>query len=375
MRKWVWCAAVALVGCGAPEPDRVMAGEWVERKPETAQHFTVFQSEAQRRLLVFADPERRDTICDLVIDGKDRASSRLAILSTTYLPYMAALQCTGQVVGAAHLDKVRDTATVRLRDLGKITDIGTADGVDREAIMVLAPDLVLGYPFGRDDGSETIAGHPYAMVAEYLEPHPLGRAEWLKFFGTLLGKEREADSLYAGIAERYAEAKASSCGRDRPKVLFGSQWNGQWWVPPGNSYMAQLIVDAGGDYVFAETRGKENIAVDMETILARASDADAWGMIADIPTEVSEGDFTGGDERLTHLKAVRDKFLFIGNTARSDLFGQALVEPDLVLRNLRELLDGCIAVDHPEEYVPRYFGRAFPLNEPRIPTYRADTFQ
>lgn len=334
MRKWVWCAAVALVGCGTPEPDRVMAGEWVERKPETAQHFTVFQSEAQRRLLVFADAERRDTICDLVIYGRDPQSTRLAVLSTTCLPYIAAFGCVGQVAGVAHLDKVRDTATMRLRDLGRIVDIATTNGVDRESIIALAPDLILGYPFGREDGSETIVGVPFVMVAEYLEPHPLGRAEWLKFFGALLGKEREADSLYAGIAERYAQAKAGPRGEMRPKVLFGSHWNGQWWVPPGNSYMAQLIEDAGGDYVFRERHGKENIAIDMETMIALGEQVDVWGIVTSADREIGYPDFHHGDGRVDHIKAYGAHKLFFANSAVSDLFGAALVEPDVVLDDL-----------------------------------------
>ncbi|MBK7555064.1 MAG: ABC transporter substrate-binding protein [Flavobacteriales bacterium] len=355
MRDRFWWGALTLISCGTPEPDRALTGEWIEHRPDVAQHFTVLLSGAQRRLLVFADPQRGDTICDLVVGGKIREGGRFAVLSTTYLPYITALGRTGQVSGAAHLDKVRDTAAMRLRDLGRITDLRTADGVDREAIMALAPDLVLGYPFGREDGVGTIAGVPYVMVAEYLEAHPLGRAEWLKFFGALLGKERDADSLYAGIAERYAVAKALPGGADRPKVLFGSQWNGQWWVPPSNSYMAQLITDAGGDYVFADMQGKENIAVDMETILARASDADAWGMIAELPRHPRVADFTGGDERLLVLKAVHENKLFLGNTSRSDLFGQAIIEPDIVLAELREIMQPFPGITDPSGRRPKYF--------------------
>ena len=77
-------------------------------------------------------------------------------------------------------------------------------------------------------------------VTEYLEVHPLGRAEWLRFFGVLFGVERKADSLYSTIAERYTRVVVADTS-NRPTVVFGSYWQGQWFVPSGNSYMARLI--------------------------------------------------------------------------------------------------------------------------------------
>lgn len=374
MKHWPWFIfVIACSACDDEPNEHQREAAWVEHRPVVAQHFTVLSKGDLRRLIVFGAGGRGDTIADNIVANASAAScdeclstQRVAVLSTTYLPYISTLGVAERVVGAVHLDHVRDIEMKKRIAKGEVTDIGTADGVDREAIIALAPDLVLGYPFGRTSGEEDIVGVPLVLVTEYLEPHPLGRAEWLKFFGVLFAEERAADSLYAGIAQRYADAKASAATTDKPKVLFGSQWNGQWWVPPGNSYMAQLIADAGGDYVFADLQGKENIAVDMETILARARDADAWGMIAELPKPAGIDDFTGGDERLEGLKAVREKFLFLGNTARSDLFGQALVEPDVVLRNLRELFDMHAVYDHPDSHVPRYFGHALHLAEPPV---------
>lgn len=346
----------AMVGCTAPESPTTGGSVWNEVRPEVAQHFTVLRNGSMRRLLVFADPEHRDTISDLTVGPGDRTVQRLVVLSTTHLPYISTLGCTDRIVGAAYLDHVRDVEMKKRMASGEVKPISTADGADREAIIALSPDLVLGYPFGRTSGEKEIAGVPLALVAEYLEADPLGRAEWLTFFGALLGKEREADSIYAGIADRYAKAKPTAGNGKRPKVLFGSHWNGQWWVPPGDSYMAQLITDAGGDYVFSDLKGKENIAVDLETILSRASNADAWGMIAEIPSTPSVQDFTGGDERLVGLKAVREQFLFLGNTARSDLFGQALVEPDVVVKELRDIFGTTPQVTDGNPASGRYFG-------------------
>lgn len=374
--RYVWWlfAAVALQACDEVPDALPEQAVWIEHTPAFAEHFTVLSNGGARRLIVFGTGGRGDTIADRLIAPDDAVTDlpdcipakRIAVLSTTYLPYISALGMAEHVVGAEHLDQVRDAAVKKRIGQGLVTEIAVADGVDREAIVALSPDLVLGYPFGRTSGEVNVAGVPLLLVAEYLEPHPLGRAEWLKFFGALLGKEQLADSLYKGITERYQEARTRVGGGSRPKVLFGSQWNGQWWVPPGNSYMAQLIADAGGDYVFADRQGKENIAVDMETILARASDAEFWGMIADIEHRPTVNDFTGGQERLSHMRSLEGG-LFIGNTSRSDLFGQALIEPDRLLNDLVILFHDP-AIDGPPGVERPYFNIALPEpSPPRIP--------
>lgn len=322
---------LALVGCG-PQGSEERRWQGIEARPATAQHFTVFATTEGHRLLVFGDSAHTDTIGDMVVPHG--GLERIAVLSTTHLPYLSTLGTADHVVAAAHLEQVRDGATKERRAAGQVVEIGTADGVDREALITASPDVLLGYPFGRSGSDTVVAGVPLLMIAEYLEPHPLGRAEWLKFFGVLVGKADLADSLYTGIAQRYDAAKSNVSGNQRPKVLFGSYWNGQWWVPPGNSYMAQFIEDAGGDYLFSDRRGKENIAVDMETMIALGEQVDAWGIITSSDLEIGYPDFHHGDGRVEHIKAFGTHRLFYANSAVSDLFGKAVLEPDIVLNDL-----------------------------------------
>lgn len=265
----------------------------------------------------------------------------IAVGSTTHVPFISQLGHIDAIVACAHMRQVRDSAFVARARHGAVKEIATGDGLDREALLMMKPDALFGYPFGLG-GSSALQGIgiPTIEVSEYLEEHPLGRAEWLRFFGVLFGEERKADSLFSAIRERYEALRVDSTTVHRPTVLFGSVWEGQWWVPPGNSYMARLIEDAGGSYVFADRKGEGNIAVDMETMITTGGKADHWGMIADRPDTVILSDFTNDDERLRAFSAV-PRGLFIGNSAKADLFGQAIIEPD------RELMDLIIAL-HPK---------------------------
>ncbi len=346
-----------LLACAGPESGPGSWKGWVRKDNAYAQRFQVWVRGEDRLVLVFGHGGERDTVGSYWITDTplgmatpgaptrlNRALSRVAVGSTTHVPYVSALGRVGAIAACAHSGQVRDTAFRRLADPGAVREIAAGDGLDRELLLSLDVQLLFAYPFGRGEGNTVQGlGIPTVEVSEYLEEHPLGRAEWLRFFGVLFGEERKADSLFAGIRERYEAIRVDSTTTRRPAVLFGSVWDGQWWVPPGNSYMARLIEDAGGRYLFADRKGDGNIAIDMETMIAVGADADLWGMVADLPDTVRQTDFTNGDERMDQFRSVQNDGLFVGNSAKTDLFGNALIEPDRVLLDLVIALhpDGC----------------------------------
>ncbi len=360
-----------LLACGGQESGSGSWKDWVRKDNAYAQRFQVWARGEDRLVLVFGHGGARDTagsywITDAPLGSPppgapsrlNKGSSRVAVGSTTHVPYVSALGRVGSITACAHSGQVRDTAFQRLVGSGSVREIAAGDGLDRELLLTLDVQLLFAYPFGRGEGSTVQGlGIPTVEVSEYLEEHPLGRAEWLRFFGVIFGEERRADSLFAGIRERYESIREDSATTGRPTVLFGSVWDGQWWVPPGNSYMARLIEDAGGRYVFADREGDGNIAVDMETMITLGGSADYWGMIAQITDSATEEDFTQDDARLKAFRSVQRQHLFMGNTREEDLFGQALLEPDIVLGSLRSAMHP--GGYYPGGYKPKYFGAMF----------------
>lgn len=371
-------AGALLTSCAPEAQLRSDQEEWTTARNDHATNFRILVRGKERRLLVFGHGGPTDTAgrYQVITDGHvpDPGWStvpedvhRIVLGSTTHVPYLLALNALETVVGIAHGGQVRDGAFQDRLRAGGVQEVANGDGVDRERVLALVPDMITAYPFGGGQGRMLPgAGVPEVAVCEYLEEHPLGRAEWIRFFGVLLGRERQADSLYAGIKVRYEALCADSAAGRRPRVLFGSVWSGQWWVPPGNSYMARLIGDAGGRYVFGDRTGRDNIAVDMETLVAMGDSIDRWGMIADVEGTPAVSDFTNNDTRLSGLKAVRNHGMFIGNTRTADLFGQALLEPDVVLKDLR----ACLRGERPPEWfsarIP-YFWPLPPAPEPLVP--------
>lgn len=350
-----------LLSCGMDRPP-LQEGAWTDLPNEHARHFRIAEQAGVVRVIVLGTGGVGDTLSILYIGPSELTSAsnndhearpafqRVAVVSTTHLPFIDALERSSTVVGAAHLDQILDRSMLT-RLPADLVDIGTASGLDRERLVQLAPEALFNYPFGqRTDAAITIPGMVHVPVTEYLEEHPLGRAEWLRFFGAVLGRKAVGDSLYAAIRDRYHAATALGDGVERPLVFFGSAWQGNWFVPPGNSYMATLIQDASGSYIHASRTASENLPMDLESVLDQASQAAHFGAVLALPKEPDAADLAHGDARIAALPAVRSGG-FVGNSYSSDLFGRAVLEPDVILRDLR-----CIF--HPTEcagHVPVYF--------------------
>ena len=358
-RGWVKAPLVALlllgiVGCG--ENSRTAEwNEWERIPLHSAEFFQIWQHEQSRMLLTFGPGGTADTtgifivgVQEPVEDGPDKAVSfphpldRVALMSTTHASFISALGRADAVVGCAYIDRLRDPVVTAMAQAGRLEEIASAEGVDRERILMLAPDALFTYPYGSEGSANLPSKLPMIPIAEYLEKHPLGRAEWIRAFGVLLGKEQLADSLYAGMVRRY-ETTAAMVTEDgaAPEVFFGSSWKGMWSVPAGNSYMARLITDAGGQYLFAERQAQGNLDIDLEMVLQVGSKAEYWGRILDQQSAVKEADVAGDDGRIMDLPAFKQHGCFYANSVVSDLFGQAGLEPEVVLRDL-------IDIFHPE---------------------------
>ena len=344
------------------QPNSDVAG-WSTLPNAYAEHFRIQVRGAARRVIVLGPGGDLDTLGKYVLgnDPDPRWQSvkaplrRVAVVSTTHLPFFSALGLAGTVVGAAHTEQIRDTVMRRLVSHGAVVEVARADGLDRETLIGLAPEAIFDPPFGTDPKAAATFGNVIA-VTEYLEQHPLGRAEWVRFFGLMLDRTQQADSIFKAIEHRYGTMRAMNMAvPDPPSVFFGSSWDHTWYAPPANSYMARLITDAGGRFWTIDSSAKENVPVALEQLLLIARDCDHFGQVLAHAGKVDASMLIGGDPRLANLDAVR-KGGFYGNSTRSDLFGQALLEPEMILRDLR-----CIF--HPNScrnYTPSYF---FPVDQ------------
>ena len=277
---------------------------------------------------------------------------------------MTALQLSNFTVLDAH-DVVKGiTGTKNLFDKdilqrvkdGKIVKIGMEGEFDTELVLAANPDVIFISPSKRG-GYDAIKETKITLVPHlgYKELDPLGQAEWVKFVGMFIGKEREANELFAGIEKRYNELKAKcqqlTANGQKPTVTSGEMHYGTWHAVGGKNYLAQIFRDAGADYVINddETSG-ENL--EFEKMYALSANADYWRILNSYPGEFSYEALKASEPRNELFKAFKERKVIYCNMKQQPYYEIAPVEPDVLLKDF-------VAIFHPElvesDYSPKYY--------------------
>ena len=274
---------------------------------------------------------------------------------------MTALQLSNFTILDAH-DVVRGlTGTknlfnkdihARVKD-GRIVKIGMEGNFDTEMVLAANPEVIFISPSKRG-GYDAIKETGITLVPHlgYQELDPLGQAEWIKFVGMFIGKEQEANEVFAGIEQRYNTLKqAATAATTRPTVFSGEMHYGNWHAVGGKNYLAQIFRDAGADYVINdEETGGENL--EFEQMYALAAKADYWRILNSYPGDFSYDALKASEPRNELFKAYQDKKVIYCNMKQTPYYEISPVEPDVLLKDL-------VAVFHPDlveaDYQPTFY--------------------
>ena len=204
----------------------------------------------------------------------------IVVTSTTHIPALELLDVEKTLVGFPGTDYISSNRTRSLIDNGDIRELGENEGINTEVLLNIKPDVVIGYGVdGNNKTLETIknSGIPVVYNGDWVEKSPLAKAEWIKFFGALYNKEKEADSIFKKIEADYLQAKTlASKVIERPTVLCGAMYKDVWYLPNGTSPEAQILKDANVNYLWSETTGKGSLSLSFETVFEKAKQANLW---------------------------------------------------------------------------------------------------
>lgn len=242
----------------------------------------------------------------------------------------------------------------------RIVKIGMEGNFDTEMVLAANPDVIFISPFKRG-GYEPIKESGVTLVPHlgYKELNPLGQAEWIKFVGMFIGKEREAQEIFNGIEQRYNELKnkvQSSIANSQdtmviPTVFSGEMHSGTWHAVGGKNYLAQIFRDAGAEYVIhdEETAG-ENL--EFERMYSLAAKADYWRILNSFPGDFSYEALRASEPRNELFEAFRQKKVIYCNMKKQPYYEISPVQPDVLLKDF-------VAIFHPEliesDYTPTYY--------------------
>jgi iron complex transport system substrate-binding protein len=271
---------------------------------------------------------------------------RIICMSTTYIPMIKALGAAESIKGISGTSLIYDDLISSLADSGKIADVGYEDNLNKELLIKLSPELLITYAVGSEANGYMNKvrdlGIKVLFNADYLETDPLAKAEWIKVFGALYGCENEADEIYSAIKARYTSIRSfiAASIKNRPKVLLGYPWKDTWFISPGNSFSSTLLSDAGGDYLWKDTRSEVSIPMGVENVWYKALKADFW---INPGTAGSINEILALDNRLRELPCVSKGNIFNNNNrvrtdVGNDYWESGSINPDVILKDLASIL-------------------------------------
>ena len=336
-----------------------------------AKGFTVKTLENGVRLVDVADPQQDEDKMPvsyhfaLVLKGQENVSipegytkvkvpvERTLVMTMLQLSNFTALDAHDVVKGITGTKNLFNKDIKQRVEDGRMVKIGMEGNFDTELILAAHPEVIFISPFKRgvyDAIKET--GITLVPHLGYKEAHPLGQAEWVKYVGLFIGKEKEADTLFEGIKKRYLSlTEKVAQTKERPTVFSGEMHGGNWFAVGGKNHLAQMFRDAGADYILKDDN-TGGVPMEYEQMYATAANADYWRILNSYPSEFSYEALKASEPRNELFKAFKEKHVIYCNMKQTPYYEETPVRPDLLLEDL-------VAIFHPDlvsaDYQPRYY--------------------
>lgn len=276
----------------------------------------------------------------------------IVVTSTTHIPSLEMLDVADKLVGFPNLKYISSAYTRDRISDGRVKELGKNESINTEVLIDLEPDAVITFAVQGDN--KTVAtiqktGIPVLYNADWTETTPLGKAEWIKFFGALFNKEKEAEALFDQIKRDYETTKKiAETATSSPTVMSGAMYKDVWYLPQGDSWAAQFIADANAHYLWAETEGTGSLSLHIESVLEKGQHASYW---------IGPGQFTSKQQmQETHpvyskFDAFKNDKVYSFTTKKGATGGVVYYElapnrPDLVLADMVKILHPDLLPEH-----------------------------
>ena len=310
---------------------------------------------------------RRSTGARCTTDTVRTPVERSAVFIAPHCQLMYEMGCQQAICGVCDLDYInipdvkKRAASAGKAAAGKtsagnsIVDCGSSMAADIERIIALNPEAILLSPFENSGGYGKLdkLHVPIIEAADYMESSPLGRAEWMKFYGMLFGNEEgksngisgscepKADSLFAKIEKEYLKLKAEAAGYPKGLSILTERKTGNiWYVPGGQSTIGILLKDANARYIFEDDQHSGSLAMSPEQILAKGKQVDIWAFKYFGGAPLSQAQLLQEYDGYKALAAFSRGNIYQVDTSTVPYFELTSFHPELLLREFIILAHG-----------------------------------
>ncbi len=271
---------------------------------------------------------------------------KIILLNASMAGYIGELHAEDLLIGISSPEYIYSERIQSLLKQGKIQNVGSDQKYDIEKIISLKPDVIFTNHIASFDNTYQLLennGIRVVFLDEYMEQKPLQKTAYLKLFGKLLGKDREAERMYENVEKNYADLKQLALkAKEKPMVLANEMYGDVWYLPGGKTSTANFISDANADYILKNNTEEKAVTMSFEEVFAKSGTVQYW---------INAGNHTSRKEMLSMNPFYRKlnvfnkgKIYVITGKERgqaNDFFESGVVRSDLVLKDY-------IKIFHPE---------------------------
>ncbi|MDB5280929.1 MAG: periplasmic binding protein [Bacteroidota bacterium] len=297
-------------------------------------------------LLPKGKPAPLDFADALLLDTPVR---KIVVVSTNHVAEMERLNLLDSIAGVSNVELIYNKEVGERVKRNELANVGSSK-LNYEKLVELHPSFV--FVSGSFDGGDKMKMklqtlHVKSILnLEYREQDPLGKAEWLKFVGALYDRDYEADSIFKLIEKNYLALKdVAKSVKTKPTVFCNLPFKEIWYMPCGENYIAKLIDDAGGDFLWKEAKATNglNLNLNYESVYDKAANADIW-INQGFASSLDE--IKSADKKNSFFKAFKTGQVYNFNKRNTpdggfDFWESGTVNPDKILADL-------IFIFHPE---------------------------
>ena len=265
---------------------------------------------------------------------------RLCVSTSVHAALMEKLGALDQVASICESKYILNTAVQAEIKKGRIKDVGSGLNPNVEMIAQLRTDVLLMSPFeGASYGLLEKTGIPIVECADYMETSALGRAEWMKFYGMLVGREAEANQLFAEVRDNYNSLKSlASHEKKHPKLLADLLSGNTWYMPGGGSCYGVLFKDAGADYSIASDKVSGSQPLSQESVLLGGRDADVWMIKYSRPQDFTYASLLQENAIYNEFAPFRQHHIYGCNALLTPFYEEVPFRPDILLKDVISIL-------------------------------------
>lgn len=270
------------------------------------------------------------------------------VFTAPHCQLLTELGCQNAITGVCDKDyinipDIKSRAQADAKVAHPIMDCGSSMQPDIERIIALHPEALLISPFENSGGYGKLdkLRIPVIETADYMETSPLGRAEWIKLYGLLLGSSK-ADSLFSAIEKEYLQLKAEAAKLPLGLSILTERKTGNvWYVPGGKSTMGILLRDAHARYIFADDTHSGSLSMSPEQIIAKGNQVDVWAFKYFGGNALTKQDLLAEYQGYQALKAFQTGTVYETDTSCEPYFELTSFHPEILLREF-------IILSHPK---------------------------